>query len=112
LQVQSAIFVLFAKESLFSGQKRQVLADGPEYVPPMQPTHGSEPVEFLNVPATHAVQLCPDPVWPALQEQLLMLLLPSLLNVSGGHSIHADCEVSLVPVENLPSGQKEQGAAP
>ena len=74
-----------------------------EYLPAEHKLHDAVPLTSLYVPAIHAVQFCPScPVYPRLQVQLLMIVLPSPEYVCCGQLLHVATDISPISIEYVP----------
>ena len=64
------------------------------YVPCKHSVQAAEPLTSLKPPASHASHSAPfGPVYPLLQVQLVICLLPSGEYVCEGHSLQVDSEI-------------------
>ena len=107
LQVQLVRMLLPSPEYVWCGQVVHVDSEispvSVEYVPCEHNEHTDEPLTVLYVPATHALHSCPSgPVYPRLQVQSVILLLPSPEYVCPGQLVHVTFEISASSVEYFP----------
>jgi hypothetical protein len=89
-------------------------ASAVEYLFKAQFAHVPMPAPVLYVPATHATHASPysAPECPALQEQLVRLVLASNENVFAGQSRHMLCAVAAGSVPYLPAAQFVHASLP
>ena len=83
------------------------------YLPLEHRRHALEPLTSLYFPLWHAEHSWPSgPVYPRLQVQFKMLLLPSSEYVWFGQVLHVASDTAATSVENVPWGHKAQASDP
>lgn len=113
--MQSVWFALAICEPELLGHVWHTLDTAPvdgKYVPRTHAEQRALPLTCLNFPGMHCVQVLPfSPLDPALQTQLVCLLLADDELECVGHSTHT-LDMAATTVENVPAIHGEQGESP